>query len=86
MSPRPAPPAPELLCPACEASGRPGRIGSQRRACRMCNRWAQGVIRATHAMLRQYEPEVFQALRQQAEIETYQRVTKEGTSGEQPNT
>lgn len=52
----------------------------------MCNRWAQGVIRATHSMLRLYEPEVFQALREQAELETYLRVTKEAEADVEPST
>lgn len=78
MSPKPPPsPAEALACPGCEEAGHPGRIGSRRTHCRVCNRWAQGVIRATHSMLRQYEPEVFEALRAQAEVETYQRVTGE---------
>ncbi len=51
----------------------------------MCNRWAQGVIRATHSMLRLYEPEVFAALREQAELETYQRVTKEAETDVEPS-
>lgn len=86
MTSRSAPAATALPCPACEAAGRPGRIGSQRSSCKLCNRWAQGVIRATHAMLRQYEPEVFALLREQAEIETYQRVTREETSDVEPST
>lgn len=67
----------EYPCPSCAARGEPGRIGSQRTSCRLCNRWAQGVIRATHSMLRLYEPEVFAALREQAELETYLKLTKE---------
>jgi len=67
----------EYPCPACAERGEPGRIGSQRTQCKLCNRWAQGVIRATHSMLRLYEPEVFQALREQAELETYLKLTKE---------
>lgn len=74
-----------LPCPDCEKRGEPGRIGSKRTACRLCNRWAQGVIRATHSMFRQYEPEVFAAIREQAEIETYQRVTKEAVTSDQPH-
>ena len=80
-----AAPSREYPCPACAERGEPGRIGSHRTACRMCNRWAQGVIRATHSMLRLYEPEVFQALREQAELETYLRVTKEAESHVEPS-
>lgn len=78
-------PSRDYPCPACAERGEPGRIGSHRTACKLCNRWAQGVIRATHSMLRLYEPEVFAALREQAELETYQRVTKEAEDDVEPS-
>lgn len=75
-----------FLCPECDRAAGIGirsagpipprsRIGTRRRSCRTCNRWAQAVLRRTSRILREEAPEVYEAARGVAEFEAYRAVT-----------
>lgn len=62
-----------LTCPDCQARGeaRSPKIGNRRSTCALCNRFAQAVLRGTHARMREADPEAFAALRAAVEREVY---------------
>lgn len=62
-----------LTCPECASKGvaRSPRIGNRRSSCATCNRFAQAVLRGTHARMREADPETFAAHRAVVEREVY---------------
>ena len=62
-----------LTCPECASRDGAGsaRIGNRRSSCATCNRFAQAVLRGTHARMREADPETFAAHRAVVEREVY---------------
>lgn len=74
----PSPPEPArrfLACPDCTREGHPGRIGTRRNSCPMCNRFA-AAVRASirRRLLAQLTPEDQERMREAAEAEVFARV------------
>lgn len=74
----PSPPEPArrfLACPDCAREGHPGRIGTRRNSCPMCNRFA-AAVRASirRRLLALLTPEDQERMREAAEAEVFARV------------
>lgn len=69
---------PFLTCPDCEREGHPGRIGSRRNYCPLCNRFASAA-RASfrRRLLALLTPEEQDRMRGDAEAEVYARMVTE---------
>ena len=65
--------ADDLRCP-----GSSHRIGNSRATCRLCNTFAQRVLRAVNARLRSAHPEQTATLRQEIEVDVYVKMTTHG--------
>ena len=71
---------PPLPCPECGMNQVPGtrRIGGNRARCRMCNNFAQAVLRLTRKeLIRRTPPEVYEAIRLKVELDLYPQVMEE---------